>query len=52
MIAILILIQIVVVAMSVIALDSLRKEVNSLAKAHLDLIAVFQELLKRGSKAK
>jgi len=33
----------VIIAMLVIAVDLLRKEVNQLAKAHLDLIAVFQK---------
>ena len=49
---ILIMIQMILIASMVFAVGSLQKEVNRLAKAHLDLIAVFQELLRRGSKAK
>jgi hypothetical protein len=49
---VLIMIQMILIASMVFAVGSLQKEINRLAKAHLDLIAVFQELLRRGSKNK
>jgi len=52
MIEILVVIQMIVIGMSVIAQDRLRKEVNNLAKAHLELINVFQQLLQRTAKPK
>ena len=51
MMKLLMLIQMLIIAMSVIQLDRFRKEVNNLAKAHLDLITVFQAILDRGRKS-